>query len=136
LLLESCNGIGYALSVCRVSLGAVSDMTILNFLRCFYDRTSGVLEQTLLLIRLQHTEEIAGLGVVVLVILAEVELCRVTIVVPRDLHKKAMLALRQKTRNSRTFNGRGQNGQARAISMSCACSGSHRSTDGPKAIKE
>jgi hypothetical protein len=73
---------------------------------------------------------------IILVLMVIVSGISLLIVVPRDLHKKAMLALRQKTRNSRTFNGRGQNGQARAISMSCACSGSHRSTDGPKAIKE
>ena len=57
------------------------------------------------------------------------------IAVPRDLHKKALLALRQKTRNSRPSNGRGENGQARAIPISCSCSGSHPSTDGPKATK-
>src|SRR5229473_3780046 len=79
LLLERRDGFGYTLSVCRVSLRAVADMTILHFLRGFSDRTSGVLEQTLLLIRLQHAEEIAGLRVVVMVILAEVELRGITI---------------------------------------------------------
>ena len=74
LLLEGGNGIGSALSVRRVSLGAVANMTILDLLRRFPDRSRGVLKQTLLLIRLQHAEEIAGLRVVVIVILAEVEL--------------------------------------------------------------
>src|SRR5260370_158398 len=74
MLLECRDGFGYALSVCRFSLRAVADMTILHFLRGISDRTSGVLEQALLLIRLQHAEEIAGLRVVVIVILAEVEL--------------------------------------------------------------
>src|ERR1700730_9741826 len=74
LLLECCDGFGYTLSVCRVSLRAVADMTILHSLRGSSDRTSRVLEQTLLLIRLQHAEEIAGLRVIVMVILAEVEL--------------------------------------------------------------
>src|ERR1700692_565744 len=74
MLLERHDGFGYTLSVCRVSLRAVADMTILHFLRGSSDRTSGVLEQALLLIRLQHAEEIAGLRVVVMVILAEVEL--------------------------------------------------------------
>src|SRR5258708_27990658 len=74
MLLECRDGFGYALSVSRVSLRAVADMTILHFLRGFSDRTSGVLEQALLLIRLQHAEAIAGLRVVVIVILAEVEL--------------------------------------------------------------
>src|SRR5258708_38682637 len=77
--LERRDGFGYSLSVCRVSLRAVADMTILDFRRCFSDRTSGVLEQALLLIRLQHAEEIAGLRVVVMVILAEVELRGITI---------------------------------------------------------
>src|SRR5260370_26855299 len=79
LLLERRDGFGYTLSVCRVSLRAVADMTILHFLRGCSDRTSGVLEQTLLLIRLQHAEEIAGLRVVVMVILAVVELLGITI---------------------------------------------------------
>src|SRR5258707_1494625 len=79
ILLKRCNGVGYALSVCRVSLRAVADMTILHFLRGCSDRTGGVVEQTLLLIRLQHAEEIAGLRVVVMVILAEVELPGITI---------------------------------------------------------
>jgi hypothetical protein len=57
------------------------------------------------------------------------------IVVPRDLHRKALFVLRQKTRNSCASNGRGENGQATAIPMSCGCSGSHPSADGPKAIK-
>src|SRR5882757_5581866 len=77
--LKRCNGVGYALSVCRVSLRAVADMTILHFLRGCSDRTGGVVEQALLLIRLQHAEEIAGLRVVVMVILAEVELRGITI---------------------------------------------------------
>src|SRR5258708_5854070 len=79
ILLERRNGFGYTLSVCRVSLRAVADMTILNFLRGSSDRTGGVLEQALLLIRLQHAKEIAGLRVVVMVILAEVELPGITI---------------------------------------------------------
>src|SRR5260370_733309 len=79
MLLERRDGFGYTLSVCRVSLRAVADMTILHLLRGFSDRTSGVLEQALLLIRLQHAEEIAGLRVVVMVILAEVELPGITI---------------------------------------------------------
>src|SRR6266481_244702 len=54
-------------------------MTILHFLRGCSDRASGVLEQTLLLIRLQHAEEIAGLRVVVMVILAEVVLRGITV---------------------------------------------------------
>src|SRR5258708_7277079 len=78
MLLERRDGFGYTLSVCRVSLRAVADMTILHFLRGFTDRTSGILEQALLLIRLQHAEEIAGLRVVVMVILAEVELRGIT----------------------------------------------------------
>src|ERR1700722_2664729 len=57
-LLERRDGFGYTLSIRRVSLRAVADMTILHFLRGCSDRTSGVLEQTLLLIRLQHAEEI------------------------------------------------------------------------------
>jgi hypothetical protein len=57
------------------------------------------------------------------------------IMVPRDLHKKAMLALRQKTRNSCASNGRGENGQAGAIPMSCGCSGSDPRSDGPKVVK-
>src|SRR5258708_5161123 len=79
LLLERRDGFGYTLSVCRVSLRAVADMTILHFLRGCSDRTSGVLEQALLLIRLQHAEKIAGLRVVVMVILAVVELRGITI---------------------------------------------------------
>src|SRR5258708_3475000 len=79
LLLKRRDGFGYALSVCRVSLRAVADVTILHFLRGISDRTGGVLEQTLLLIRLQHAEEIAGLRVVVMVILAEVELRGITV---------------------------------------------------------
>src|SRR3979490_2031440 len=79
ILLERCDGFGYALSVCRVSLRAVADMTILHFLRGVSDRTRGVLEQALLLLRLQHAEEIARLRVVVMIILAEVELPSITI---------------------------------------------------------
>src|SRR6267378_5338160 len=79
MLLERRDGFGYTLSVCRVSLRAIADMTILHFLRGFSDRTGGVLEQTLLLIRLQHAEEIAWLRVVVMVILAEVEISGITI---------------------------------------------------------
>src|SRR6266403_4165013 len=79
MMLNRRDGFGYAFSVCRVSLRAVADMTILDFLRGCSDRTSGVLEQALLLIRLQHAEEIAGLRVVVMVILAEVELRSITI---------------------------------------------------------
>src|SRR3979490_27927 len=67
-LLERCDGFGYTLSVCLVSLRAVSDMTILHLLRGCSDRTSGVLEQALLLIRLQHAEEIAGLRAEVMAI--------------------------------------------------------------------
>src|SRR5580700_6830133 len=74
LLLKRGNGFGNTLSVCRVSVGAVGDMTILDFLRCFPDRTSSVLEQTLLLVRLQHAEENTGLRVVVIIVLTEVEL--------------------------------------------------------------
>src|ERR1700730_12727321 len=74
LLQKRCDGFGYTLSVCRVSLRGVADMTILHYLRGSSDGTSGVLEQALLLNRLQHTEEIAGLRVIVMVILAEVEL--------------------------------------------------------------
>jgi hypothetical protein len=57
------------------------------------------------------------------------------ILVPRDLQKKAALALREKTWNSRAFNGRGEDRQASAIPISCGCSGSHPSTYGPEAIK-
>src|SRR5258705_3047335 len=77
--LKRCNGVGYALSVCRVSLRAVADMTVPHFLRGSSDRTSGVLEQALLLFRLQHAKEIAGLRVVVMVILAEVKISGITI---------------------------------------------------------
>src|SRR5882762_9940742 len=56
LLLERRNGFGYTLSVCRVSFRAVADMTILHFLGSFSDCTSGVLEQALLLLPLQHAE--------------------------------------------------------------------------------
>jgi len=55
------------------------DMTILHFFEAAPMRASGVLEQTLLLIRLQHAEEIAGLRVVVMVILAEIELRGITV---------------------------------------------------------
>jgi hypothetical protein len=37
------------------------------------------------------------------------------IAVPRDLQKKAVLALRKKTWNSRTSNGRGEDGQSSVI---------------------
>jgi hypothetical protein len=49
--------------------------------------------------------------------------------VPRDLQKKAVFALRKKTWNSRASNDRGKPAQS---PMSCGCSGSHPSTDGPK----
>jgi hypothetical protein len=55
--------------------------------------------------------------------------------IPSDLHKRAVLALRQAARNSRAFKSRGDNGQAREVPMSCGCSGSHPSTDRPKVIK-
>src|ERR1700722_13490499 len=64
LLLKRRNGFGYTLSVCRVSLRAVADVTILHLLRGSSNGTSGVLEQTLLLIRLQHAKEVARLRVV------------------------------------------------------------------------
>ena len=57
------------------------------------------------------------------------------IMVPQELQRKAALALREKTWNSRTSNGRDEDGQASAIPMSCDRSGSHPSTDGPKSIK-
>src|ERR1700730_7076892 len=79
LLLKRRDGFGYTLSVCRVSLRAVADVTILHHLRGSSNGTSGVLEQALLLNRLQHAEEIAGLRVVVMVILAEVELRGITV---------------------------------------------------------
>jgi len=79
MLLERRDGFGYTLSVCRVSFRAVADMTILHFLRRSSDRTSGILEQALLFIPLQHAEEIAGLRVVVMVVLAKVELRGITI---------------------------------------------------------
>lgn len=72
---------------------------------------------------------------IILVLMVIVSGISLLIVVPRDLHNKAILALRQKTGNSRASNGGRENGQARAIPMSCGCSGSHPSTDGPKAIK-
>jgi hypothetical protein len=72
---------------------------------------------------------------IVLVLMVIVSGISLLIVVPRDLHKKAVLALRQKARNSRASNGRGENGQARAIPMSCGCSGSHSPSDGPKVVK-
>src|ERR1700730_3049819 len=79
LLLKRRDGFGYTLSVCRVSLRAVADVTILHHLRGSSNGTSGVLEQALLLIRLLHAEEIAWLRVVVMVILAEVELRGITV---------------------------------------------------------
>jgi hypothetical protein len=69
---------------------------------------------------------------IILVLMVIVSGISLLIVVPRDLHNKAVLALRQKTRNSRASNGRGENGQARDIPMSCSCSGSHPPSDGPK----
>jgi hypothetical protein len=72
---------------------------------------------------------------IILVLMVIVSGISLLIVVPRDLHKKAVLALRQKTRNSRASNGRGENEQARAIPMSCGCSGCHPSSDGPKVVK-
>src|SRR6266403_4238887 len=54
-------------------------MSILHFLRGWSDRAGGVVEGTLLLIRRQHAKEIAGLRVVVMVILAEVELRGITV---------------------------------------------------------
>src|SRR6202051_3567939 len=91
MLLERRDGFGYTFSVCWVSLRAVADMAILYFLRGSSDRTSGVVEQALLLIRLQHAEEIAGLRVVVMVILAEVELRGITIDGQRRLRKVRLL---------------------------------------------
>jgi hypothetical protein len=72
---------------------------------------------------------------IVLVVMVIVSGISLLIVVPRDLHKKAVLALRPKTRNSRASNGRGANGQARALPMSCGCSGSHPPSDGAKVVK-
>src|SRR5260370_5429529 len=91
MLLERRDGFGYTLSVCRVSRRAVADMTILHFLRGFTDRTSGILEQPLLLIRLQHAEDIAGLRVVFMVILAKVELRAITIAGQWRLRKVRLL---------------------------------------------
>src|ERR1700730_15501641 len=54
MLLKRRDGFGYALSVFRVNLRTVADMTILHFLRGISVRTSCVLEQALLLNRLQH----------------------------------------------------------------------------------
>jgi hypothetical protein len=72
---------------------------------------------------------------IVLVLMVIVTGISLLIVVPRDLHNKAVLASRQKARNSHAPNGRGENGQGRAIPMSCSCSGSHPPSDGPKAVK-
>src|SRR5882757_11289442 len=54
-------------------------MAILHLLRGCSNRAGGILERALLLIRLQHAEEIAGLRVVVMIILAEVELRGITV---------------------------------------------------------
>src|SRR6202048_1925751 len=91
LLLKRRDGFGYTLSVCRVSLRAVADVTILHHLRGSSNGTSGVLEQALLLIPLQHAEEIAGLRVVVMVILAEVELRGITVDCQWRLRKVRLL---------------------------------------------
>jgi hypothetical protein len=72
---------------------------------------------------------------IVLVLMVIVSGISLLIVVPRDLHNKAVLALRQKARNSHASNGRGEQGQARANPMSCSCSGSHPPSDGPDAVK-
>jgi hypothetical protein len=72
---------------------------------------------------------------IIIVLMVIVSGISLLIMVPRDLHKKAVLALRQKTRNSRASNGRAENGQARAIPMSCGCSGSHPPADEPKVVK-
>jgi hypothetical protein len=61
LLLERRNGFGYTLSVCRVSLRAVADMTILDFLRCSIDRASRVVEEQSLLLGSHLVEKIARL---------------------------------------------------------------------------
>src|ERR1700730_4131600 len=91
LLLKRRDGFGYTLSVCRVSLRAVADVTILHHLRGSSNGTSGVLEQALLLIPLQHAEEIGGLRVVVMVILAEVELRGITVDCQWRLRKVRLL---------------------------------------------
>lgn len=72
---------------------------------------------------------------IILVLMVIASAISLLILVPRDLQKKATLALRQKTWNSRASNGRGEHGQASAIQISCGCSGSHPSTDGTEAIK-
>jgi hypothetical protein len=61
LLPERRNGFDYTLSVCRVSLRAVADMTILDFLRCSIDRASRVVEEQLLLLGRHLVEEVARL---------------------------------------------------------------------------
>jgi len=62
-----------AFAVSRVSLGAVRNMAIPDFFGGRTESSSSVLKQTLLFLRAEHTEEIARLRVVVVIVLTEIE---------------------------------------------------------------
>jgi len=65
-----------ALTVGRIGLHAVANVADLDLLGCIAHGAGGVFEEHLLLLGAHHLEEGAGLGVVLVIVLAVVPLSR------------------------------------------------------------
>src|ERR1700726_1637661 len=70
---DNFQSLGNPLAVSRIRLAAVRNMAVPNLLLGRSERASRVLKQTLLFLRAEHTEEVARLRVVVVILFPEVE---------------------------------------------------------------
>src|SRR6266851_590849 len=76
---ESFKSLCNTFAISRIRLGAVRNVAIPDFFGGRTERPCRVLEQALLLFRAEHTEEIARLRVVIVVIFTEIEFLRVSV---------------------------------------------------------
>src|SRR5260370_12126238 len=76
---ESFKSLCNTFAVIQVRLGAVRNMAIPDFLGGRTESSSSVLKQTLLFLRAEHTEEVARLRVVVVIVFAEIKLLSISV---------------------------------------------------------
>src|SRR6202035_689266 len=76
---DNFQSLGNTLAVSRIRLAAVRNMAVPNLLLGRRERASRVLKQTLLFLRAEHSEEVARLRVVVVIVLTEIKLLRISV---------------------------------------------------------
>jgi hypothetical protein len=69
-------GVGHPLAVSRIGLQTIADVADLNLPRCVAECTGGVGKEECLLFGSDQAEEEAGLGVIVVIVVAEVPVIR------------------------------------------------------------